>query len=312
MLRMAAAGAIALAFSPAFTSCSQNVKITAPHYALVYGIAAYQYKPLTYTVDDALGMVTALTGGGWDPANIREKADAAVTKAQIKSDILSLANVSSDSTVLIYYSGHGSYADATWVTLYPTYSGPYIVPYDAVGIYGLDSTTAPNLVSPAELESWLAQLGTKNIILILDSCFSGGFADPGSAIDSSPPDYSAMPSYSAFAAAMANFGGLLAANASASGGKTPIVLSAAGSKESSYDGTSAMAHGVFTYYLLQAATSGDADGDGFVTITEAYDYTAKWVKTWDQTLTTQDNLSEVWPFLPHLSGGVGDLVLFTK
>ena len=71
-----------------------------------------------------------------------------------------------------------------------------------------------------------------------------------------------MQSFSAFSTALSNFGSLLSANASASRPEIAIVLSAAGSEESSYDGTSAMQHGVFTYYLLQAATN--AGSGGFV------------------------------------------------
>ena len=305
--------AVALIASIAIASCAQDVKITAPRYALVYGIATYLQNPLTYTVADAQGMKSTLLGHGWNSATVRERENAAVTKAQIKADILSLSGISSDSTILVYYSGHGTFVDATRGPLYyPAYSGPYIVPYDAVGSSGLDITTIANLISPDELESWLAQTGTKNFLVIFDSCYSGGFILPSSTIDASPPDYSSMPSYSAFSTAMSNFGNLLVANASASGGKTPIVLSAAGSAESSYDGTSTMAHGVFTYYLLQAAANGDIDGDGFVTMTEAYAYTAKSVQAWGAALTQADYNAGIFPFLPHLSGGTRDLVLFTK
>ena len=304
---------LALAASLAIASCAQDVKITAPRYALLYGIATYKKNPLTYTVADAQGMKTTLIGHGWNSNTIQERENASVTKAQIKADILSLSGISSDSTVLVYYSGHGALVDSTWgPPYYPAYSGPYIVPYDAVGINGLDATTIAFLISPAELESWLAQTGTKNFIVIFDSCYSGGFIQPNGTIDASPPDYSSMPSYSAFSTAMSNFGNLLVANASASGGKTPMVLSAAGSAESSYDGTSAMAHGVFTYFLLQAATNGDSDGDGFVTMTEAHAYTAKGVQAWGAALTQADYNAGIHPFLPHLSGGTRDLVLFTK
>ena len=121
-----------------------------------------------------------------------------------------------------------------------------------------------------------------------------------------------MPSFSAFSTAISNFGSLLAANASASGQKSPIVLSAAGSEESSYDGTTAMQHGVFTYYLLQAATN--AGSDGVVTMTEVYVYTQKAIMTWGASLTSADYSSPISyaPFLPHLSGGVRDLVLFVN
>ncbi len=293
-----ASGAVAIFAAIALSSCAQSVKITAPRYALVYGIAAYQYDSLQYTVNDARSMVAALQGGGMNPT-ITKREDAAVTKSRIQLDILSLATVSSDSTIVFYFSGHGvSNADLIAFGLTPTDPGPYIAPYDAVDSNG---PTGANLIRPSDLAAWLSQAGTKNVIVILDCCYSGAFVGSSSAIDASPQSY-AMQSFSAFSTAVSNFGSLLSANASASGTKSPIVLAAAGSEELSYDGTAAMEHGVFTYYLLQAATN--AGSDGVVTTTDAYAYTTAAIKSqWDATYSYDS-------FLPHLSGGVRDLVLF--
>ena len=304
-----AAAAVCASAALLLASCAQSVEITAPRYALVYGIKAYQYNALQYTVADARSMESLLEARGVSSSNMKEREDAAVTKSQIKADILSLAGIASDSTVILYFSGHGTYVDASWGSDYPTYSGAYIVPYDAVSSTGLTEATLPYLISPSELQDWLAQMGTQNVIVILDDCYSGGFVSTGGAIDASPQDYSSMQSYSAFSTAFANFGDLLSANASASGNKAPIVLSAAGSQEESYDGSAAQGHGVFTYYLLQAATQGDANGDGIVTTTEAYSYTAANIETWGAT-ETAEGYPGGYPFLPHLSGGVRDLVLF--
>jgi uncharacterized caspase-like protein len=215
----------------------------------------------------------------------------------LNADILALSSqITSNSTVLFYFSGHGTYFNGT----------AYIVPYDGISDAENPVLDLSNCIAPADLNSLFAILPTKNIIVILDTCYSGGFVSPGSSIDSSPQDYSSMPYFSAFATALSNFGSLLVANASASGAKTPIVLSAAGTNESSYDGTVAMQHGVFTYYLLQAATNGDGNGDGVVTTTEAYAYTFAAIKAqWDSD-------PYVIAFLPHISGGTRDLVLFVK
>lgn len=306
-------GTIAIALALAFASCAQSVKITAPRYALVYGVQNYRYDPLQYTVDDANGIVATLEAGGMNATNVKEETESEVTKSQIRADILSLGGVSSDSTIVFYYSGHGvTNNDILSFGLTPTESGPYIVPYDAVDGNGIDSSTVDNLIMPVELEAWLAQAGTKNIVVILDCCYSGGFVSSGSAIDASPQDYSSMPSFSAFSTAVANFGSLLSDNASASGQKSPIVISAAGSEEFSYDGTAAMQHGVFTYFLLQAASKGDSNGDGVVTTTEAFAYTQKAIISWGSSQTAADFANYGYaPFLPHISGGTRDLVLFT-
>jgi hypothetical protein len=299
-LGLACVSALALA------SCSQDIKITATRYALIYGVRDYPgpFLDLSYTVNDANSMSSLLSSQGW---TVRESTDSAATKAKIQADILALSTVSPDATILVYFSGHGTYIDPHTPD-FPGYSGAYLVPYDAVDPTSqyLQPAFAQYLISQADLGGWISAAASKNVIVILDCCNSGGFVSPGSAIDSSPQDYSLMPAFSAFSTAMSNFGALLSSNAAASGNKAPIVLSAAGSLESSYDGTAAMAHGVFTYYFLESATKGDSDGDGFVTTTEAYAYTAAAItKNWSSN-------PAYTAFLPHLSGGVRDLVLFTR
>jgi hypothetical protein len=293
----------------AFASCVMRAPtITAPRYALVYGVQNYLNGALQFADNDARAMKSILAAQGWSFAIVPEREDSSVTKDQLKNDILSLSSVPSDSTVLVYFSGHGTDADL-WNPRDPAYSGPYIVPYDAISLTGLTEPT--ELVSPAELQGWLAQIGTKNVIVILDCCYSGGFVSSSGATDASPKNYSSTALYSAFATAMCNFSGLLVANASASGAKTPIVISAAGPSDKSIE-DDALSHGVFTYFLLKAATQGDSDGDGVVTTTEAYAYASAHIKEWDSSLTYYDEYDkDIWPFLPHISGDTRDLVLFT-
>jgi uncharacterized caspase-like protein len=308
LILIAAAGVCGTVFS----SCTLTSSVTGARYALVYGIRDYPgtSADLSYTVKDAESIEGLLESRGVDSANMIEREDSSVTKAQIKADILSFASVDSNSTVIFYYSGHGSYVDSSWGSYYPTYSGGYICSYDSVGTSGyIESSTIENLISPSELEIWLSQMGTKNVIVILDSCYSGNFVSSESATDTSPADDSDNPSYSAFSTAMSNFGSLLVSNASASGQKTPIVISACGSAEESYDGTTAMAHGVFTYFLLKAASSGDSNDDGYLTTTEAYSYTAKAINSWFSPQLLRAGYSY---FLPHISGDTRDLVLFSK
>ena len=277
----------------------------------MYGVQNYpNASHLTYTLNDATAISQLLSGQNW---TTKLALDSDATRADIVGDISNLAaSVESNSTVLFYFSGHGN----------PTNDGTsgIIAPYDTeveknsdndpIYVNGIVQTIDTTVISATQLASMLSALPTKNIIVILDCCYSGNFVSPGSAIDASPQDYSSMPSFSAFSTAVANFGSLLSANASASGQKSPIVISAAGSEEFSYDGTAAMQHGVFTYFLLQAATNGDSNGDGVVTTTEAFAYTQKAIMSWGASLTAADYALYA-PFLPHISGGTRDLVLFT-
>ena len=84
------------------------------------------------------------------------------------------------------------------------------------------------------------------------------------------------------------------------------MLAAAGEQEFSWESLS-FQHGVFTYFLLESATSGDRNSDGFVTVSEAYDYVRRSIDDrWNATSFYDER------FAPHLSGGPVDYVLFTS
>ena len=300
------------AFALLIAACQQDVKITAPRYALVYGVQHYpNATDLQYTLNDAQSMNDLLASQGWSTTFGKELT---ARRQDIVKGISDLSKtIGSDATVLLYFSGHGALSNDGTSSIIAPYDTDFlknssISSYSVNGIIQIDPST---VISASELASMLAQLPTKNIIVVLDCCYSGNFVNAGNAIDMSPQDYSLMPSYAAFSAAFSSFSSLLSANASATGEKIPIVLSAAGSQEFSYDGAISMSHGVFTYYLLQAAISGDSDGDRVVTMSEAYDYTSTQLKAWGST-QAQNNYPTGLPFLPHLSGGARDLVLFTK
>ena len=293
----------AAVFSLFSISCAQTTGITAERYALVIGISNYadpSINDLTYPVDDATSMKNLLVEQGW---TVTLLTDSQATKSGIESTMGSFfSSMKADSTALIYYSGHGTLAN-------DGLSGDAaIVPYD------ISYSTWSPLITPADLSSMIAEyIDTKNVILISDSCYSGGFVASSDSWDviSSPYDSWNGNTVSASSfLAMSDFGDLLAKNAAASGALAPIVISAAGSAEFSYEidtlNGNAIDHGIFTYYLLQAATEGDANGDGYVTCTEAYTYAAKAVdQHWNSTYGGSD------AFYPHISGGLRDLVLFT-
>jgi uncharacterized caspase-like protein len=285
----------ACALALVLAACSfEAPKISAPRYALVVGVTIYQHATdLTYPVNDATSMSNLLSSQGWSTTLTQDP-----TRIDIVNGIASVASgIDPEATFLFYFSGHGD--------LLSDNSTAIIAPTDAnfITVNGNTVLDPSTVISASQLAAMLSALPTKNIIVILDSCYSGGFIPSGSATDASPQNYASMAAFSAFGAALGNFGSLLVANAEASGKKTPIVISAAGTNESSYDGTPAMAHGVFTYYLLQSATLGDKDGDGVVTTTEAYSYTAAAIKSKYDPIYAP-------AFLPHISGGTRDLALF--
>lgn len=282
-------------FTFLLASCSLgSASITTTRKALLIGIADYPGRPndLTYPAADAEAMQILLKAQGWETKTL---TDAQATKSGIQTAIhYFLGSVPANGTALIYYSGHGTVSDI---------GDALLVPYD------FDTSAWTGGISASDLSTWFeADLLTKNVIVIADSCFSGGFVPSSDSADTIGQEYAADSGgsvYSSPLAALGSFGDLLAANAAAKGILSPVVISAAGSRESSYDGTSSMGHGVFTYYLLESATKGDANGDGYVTCTEAYSYAAKAVNwAWNNSIGGNKE------FYPHISGGLRDLALF--
>jgi len=290
------------------SSCS--LFLSAPslpaRHALVIGIADYQstrINDLFYTDDDAMSMADLLAAQGWDVEETLIDSDA--SKAGIISAIQNLLeSVPKGDYALIYYSGHGTESNGT----------SYLVPYD----YDINSNS--KLISEDELAALFSSYAkTDNLIFIADSCFSGGFIPDTEVLDAVPSDYSAsrFSTKEAFPFfAFKNLAALVQNNADSDGTLVPMVISAAGSLEFSYEDFRPEAynylklyqHGIFTYFFLKAAYFGDVNRDGFVTATEAYHYaTSSIAKEWNRKYGTWG-----WDFYPHISGGLRDIVLFSN
>lgn len=298
-------------------SCSQP-KLSMARRALIYGVSLYQSGSegsspnLTYADDDAASLATTLSQKGWSEVTLRASGTGRTTsilptKAAILSDIAALAAASSpDDMVFMYFSGHGTSVDGV----------SYLVPYGGLDLSKDSRIDEASCITPAELSAALASLPTNKVIVVLDNCYSGGFVDAGSDLDTAPQNYGPKDEGVARAtigAAFSNFGGLLAKNAAARGVALPIVISAAGATELSYEDAT-FGHGIFTYFLLESATGkGDANGDGFVTTSEAYAYAVEGVRTewnannWDYYDWNSDTYAD---YMCHISGGARDLVLF--
>jgi hypothetical protein len=315
--------ALVLLVTSAFliAGCSAG-SITASRYVLSYGISDYPASSahLSSPAIDAQSISDLLVSDGYASRSLRVNSDA--TKDNIRSDILSLSSLEDDAIVVIFYSSHGTY------NMYNDVA--YLVPYDAIDdVTGeITAATAQYLISPQELNDWIAQSGQRNVIVIINTCYSGGFVDPESSIDTAPQNYGpyddgTTPASGVFSA-LGHFGELLSKNARESGKPGPIVISASGAHESSYEYSDPFyeGHGLFPFFILKSADSGDKNGDGFVTATEAYEYAVAGIKSkWnslallyvDPEVDSNQNYILVYAdFMPHISGGARDLVLFQK
>ncbi|HEV8510274.1 MAG TPA: caspase family protein [Gemmatimonadales bacterium] len=155
------------------------------HIALLIGIADYKnfapppgepgHTDLNGPGNDVERMRISLRRFGFaGDSNVRVLRDSVASRRGIAAGFRWLAERATDSgdVVVVFYSGHGSRARDTNGDEARTTSGDTtdeaLVPWDAV------STSDPQqLVLDDQLGQWLAALGTSNVTMIVDGCFSG-------------------------------------------------------------------------------------------------------------------------------------------
>jgi hypothetical protein len=269
--------------------------------ALIIGISDYQYmepdsqtsgragepgRDVLFGANDAnrvqyvlceLGGICESSEGGaasqnTSSDNVKILLDPWATKEAIHQAIVYWLDEreTENTTVIIFFSGHG--------TLAPDDNGDeadgydeFIVPYD------IQCTNCDNpqllewlpetAIRDDEFDAWLDTLESHRIVVIVDSCFSGGLA--AGAVSSrglrSRPDLGV-------AATDLQAGDSFAQDVNGSG---RLVLMASAADQGSWE-FSALEHGVFSYYLLQALSSASADANhnGWVSAEEAFNYLA--------------------------------------
>lgn len=303
------------AFALAFSGCelfpSNAASFDGRKYAVIVGINDYideSVKDLNYCVADAESMKEMLEEAGWRVSLLTATSDGTTDMPPTKNAIeAAIEAVPSDTaTFLFYYSGHGSIGSP---------EEAYIVPSD---VNNSSSTSAfySSLISSSEFSDWLDSVTATNKLIILDSCYSGGFVDPGDSVDSITD--SSISTSSALDMFF-RFGELLAKNAAAASldpSTAPLVISAAGWAEESledyppnYPSHQGIDHGYFTFYFLQSAETnwlgtmkGDSDYDGVLSCIEAYSYAKR-------KLESDPSISAGEKFIPHISGGLRDFAL---
>jgi hypothetical protein len=131
--------------------------------AVVIGIDNYKSLPRSdFSTSDAGLMLDYLKALGFQRRNIEFVTDGDATRSGIEKMIEAwLPNrVNADSTVIVYYSGHGAPEPKT--------GDAYLVPYDGDPNY-LEVTG----YSLKRLYEKLGQLQAAEVVVLLDSCFSG-------------------------------------------------------------------------------------------------------------------------------------------
>jgi hypothetical protein len=272
--------------------------------ALVYGISIYgnsnNAPNLVVADDDAIAVRNLLNSQGFI---VTTKINDAATKSAMLQDIKNLKGF--QGQVIFYYSGHG-FLDSN--------NTAYICPKDIWNDTDQNYEFS-NLISASELFNTFQQADLKNVIVLLDSCFSGGFVNEGGTIDAVPPIFgpneqpegsikysfilqALAPAYSAYCN-YASYGSI-------------IVISSGGSQEPVYESDG---HGIFTYYFLQTPQYGDIDRDGVISTTEIYYYTAESIqRTWNKYYQDYYDIytEQYADFHPHITGSPREYILFKR
>jgi hypothetical protein len=196
-------------------------------FAVVIGIETYQTLPKSdYSKSDALTVKAYLAALGFQERNIELMVDQQATRSAVEKTLEAwLPNqVTNQSTVFVYFSGHGAPEPAS--------GEAYLVPYDGdpnyLGVTGY---------SLKRLYGSLGKLEVKEIIVVLDSCFSGSGGRSVLAKGSRPLVMMAPT-------------GVLSSNMA-------VLTATQGSQIST--SSPEKGHGVFTYYFLQAIKEGRTD-----------------------------------------------------
>jgi caspase domain-containing protein len=212
-------------------------------YALVIGIERYRQNlpRASFAAHDAEVMTKYLTKQlGYAEENVVTLLNEQAAKSDLEKYFEQwLPNrVEKDSTVFIYYSGHGAPSTRT--------NESHVVPYDGDPMY-IDSTGYPL----RRMYEHLGKLPAKEIVVVLDSCFSG------------------TGGRSVIAKGMRPVG--IAMDNPTLAEKTIVLTASSGAQASStYE---EKGHGLLTYFFLKGL-QGDADQnkDGGIELSELYSY----------------------------------------
>ncbi len=232
-------------------------------YAIIIGIEGYSSLPKSdYSYDDAKLVKDYLKALGVKERNIELLTDEKATLSGIMKSIEAwLPNkLKKGGKVFIYYSGHGAPNPVT--------GEAFIVPYDGDPNY-LDVTGYPL----KRLYEKLGRLQASEVIVVLDSCFSGAGGRSVLAKGARP---------------------LVMSSQSAVLPQNMVVLSATQSSQISTS-SQEKGYGIFTYYFLKALKNGKKSA------AEIYEYVKPHVEDDAKSLNVQQSPS-INPNLDNLRG----------
>ena len=210
-----------------------------------------------------------LVAGQTTTCNLKLLVDSQATKAAIHAAIVNWLDPLEDenTVVVIFFSGHGMYApddDGDENDPYDEFLVPYEIEWDdSQGRWRHEMA-----IRDDELNEWLSVLESQKIVILVDSCFSGGI------IEAAAGEARGLP-WQPSATAEVNAAQWQDGFAQDIQGPGRVILTASAEGQSSWE-FGELQDGVFTYYLLEAfrSPSADANSNGWISAEEAYAYLA--------------------------------------
>ncbi len=311
-------------------------------FAIVYGVADYsEIKRLNYSDDDAEDIEDLLTSDeqGFSDVNVILRTDAEATKAQLEIDFAEIASridLLDDPTLtrfVFYFAGHG-YGDGmgnpyglptAWQDYFNNSDGSseplgagafteYLFFHDIslsgpVTVEDVAAELESSAESDDELATHLAKIPSRQKIVVIDACHSGGFIGTGTAVDTVPPDYEGGGAGISFIDGLTAITLYVEADLqnSADIGPETVVIAAAGERESSleYSPSVGIENGIFTHYFLETPWYADANFDDYVTVSEAYGYAVRSIDALENPYQP-----DYLKFFPRLGASGVDFVMF--
>jgi hypothetical protein len=229
-------------------------------HALVIGVANYpRFTRLPETVlDDARDLYALLTDPatcGYPPAQVTQLLDAEAMTDGIHAGLADLAaRTGPGDTAVVFFSGHGAH-ESDSPNLKPETSNvkpnQYILPYNC------DPADLPGTaISGDQMTEMLREIHAGRLLVLFDSCHSGGAGDPKGPLPQVrrglSEDY-----YQALAQ-----------------GRGRVVIASSRPGEDSW-GLRGMRNSLFTHYLLEALRGeGRTLGDGYVRVFDVFRHVA--------------------------------------
>jgi hypothetical protein len=256
-------------------------------HALVVGVANYKFiNKLPETVlNDARDITDLLKSPqhcGYSPETVSLLLDEDATQKAITQALADLTqNTDADSTVFIYFSGHGGQIE------YGEHAGEYLLPVDT-NPQSIDALTA-TAISGTQFTEALQAIPARKVVVIFDCCHAGGIGQPK---DAKGPTLKVGFSESYYDALKQ--------------GRGRVILASSRSSEYSYILPGAV-NSLFTQQLLAGLKGEIFSDDGLIRIFDTFEYLQPRVTSGqpNQHPIFKADLEENFPIALYLGGQKG-------